>query len=120
MNPTYKEKENSSKQTPAVVFTEAHRNLVYEGQKWMKDTAGSCMIAAALIATVVFAAAITVPGGNNNESGLPIFSKDHAFVIFAISDAISLFTSTTSVLMLLFILTSRYAEEDFYYVLPRD
>ena len=53
-----------------------------------KDTVNSCTITAALIATVVFAAAITVPGGNQPESGYPMFYKSSAFTIFAISDAV--------------------------------
>lgn len=118
VTPTYKEMLNSAHETPAMVFTKEHKKLVIEGEKWMKETAQSCTIAAALIVTVVFAAAITVPGGSN-ENGLPVFHEERAFLIFAISDAISLFTSTTSLLMFLSILTSRYAESDFLLVLPR-
>ncbi|KAH6782671.1 hypothetical protein C2S51_007964 [Perilla frutescens var. frutescens] len=110
---------NKAGKTAAMIFTEEHIDLKVEGEKWMKDTANSCTIAAALIATVVFAAAITVPGGNESDSGNPIFSKESAFTIFAVSDAASLFTSTTSLLMFLSILTSRYAEEDFLYALPK-
>ncbi|KAH6799977.1 hypothetical protein C2S52_000441 [Perilla frutescens var. hirtella] len=110
---------NNARKTAAMIFTEEHRDLKVEGEKWMKDTANSFTIAAALIATVVFAAAITVPGGNESDSGYPIFSKESAFTIFAVSDAASLFTSTTSLLMFLSILTSRYAEEDFLYALPK-
>uniref|UniRef100_A0A5B6ZHY9 Putative alpha-latrocrustotoxin-Lt1a-like isoform X1 n=1 Tax=Davidia involucrata TaxID=16924 RepID=A0A5B6ZHY9_DAVIN len=119
VNPAYKEMLNSTGETPAMVFTKEHRNLMIEGEKWMKDTANSCTIAAALIATVVFAAAITVPGGNNGNNGLPIFSQKKAFKTFVVSDAISLFTSITSLLMFLSILTSRYAEGDFLRVLPK-
>ncbi|KAI8555832.1 hypothetical protein RHMOL_Rhmol05G0204500 [Rhododendron molle] len=72
-----------------MVFTREHKELVVEGQKWMKDTANPFSIAAALIVTVVFAAIITVPSGNNNDIGLPIFSKKTAFIAFAVSDAIS-------------------------------
>ncbi|XP_059634749.1 uncharacterized protein LOC132277054 isoform X2 [Cornus florida] len=117
--PPHKEVMNSKGKTPAMVFTEAHNELVKEGEKWMKETATSCTVAAALIATVVFAAAITVPGGNNSDSGIPIFSKEKGFIIFAISDAISLFSSLSSILMFLSILTSRYAEVDFLYALPK-
>ena len=53
----------------------------------MKDTVNSCTITATLIATVVFAAN-TVPGGNQSESGYPMFYKSSAFTIFAISDAV--------------------------------
>ncbi|KAF7148150.1 hypothetical protein RHSIM_Rhsim03G0044300 [Rhododendron simsii] len=84
---------------------------------WMKDTATSCTIVSALIATMVFAAAITVPGGNDGKNGIPLLSKRKAFVIFGIFDAMALFSSITSVLTFLVILTSRYAEEDFLYTL---
>nr|GLL45498.1 uncharacterized protein LOC109168169 [Ipomoea trifida] len=110
---------NLDGKSPSMVFTEEHKELKEAGEKWMKDTATSCTIAAALIVTVVFAAAITVPGGNNGENGLPIFSNNNAFTIFAISNAASLFTSATSLLVFLSILTSRFAEEDFLYALPK-
>nr|GMD92779.1 ankyrin repeat-containing protein NPR4-like [Ipomoea batatas] len=110
---------NNDGKTPSMVFTEEHKLLKEAGEKWMKDTANSCTIAAALIVTVVFAAAITVPGGNSGENGLPIFSNHNAFTIFAFSNAASLFTSTTSLLVFLSILTSRFAEEDFLYALPK-
>ncbi|THG14843.1 hypothetical protein TEA_019659 [Camellia sinensis var. sinensis] len=118
VRPCYKEMPNASGEIPSMIFTREHKNLVIEGEKWMKDTANSCTITAALIATIAFAAAITVPGGDNGTSGIPIFSNNKAFTIFATSDAISLFTSTASLLMFLSILTSRYAEGDFLYVLP--
>lgn len=101
-----------------MVFTEAHKELVKEGEKWMKDTASSCSLVAALIATVMFAVAITVPGGNINDNGHPIFLKDTAFIIFGISDVFSLFSSVAALLMFLSILTARYAEDDFLYALP--
>ncbi|KAK9287363.1 hypothetical protein L1049_015780 [Liquidambar formosana] len=115
----YKEHENFDHKTPAVLFTEEHKDLVKEGEQWMKDTANSWTIAAALIATIAFAAAITVPGGNNGDNGLPIFSNEAAFIIFAVSNALSLFSSTASLLMFLSILTARYAEADFLHALPK-
>ncbi|CAL5322201.1 unnamed protein product [Camellia sinensis] len=117
--PGDKEKRNTNGMTPAKVFTDTHQELVKEGERWMKDTATSCTIVASLIVTVVFAAAITVPGGNNNNNGHPYFSKHKAFLIFGIFDALALFSSITSVLMFLSILTARYAEEDFLYALPK-
>ncbi|KAF5956519.1 hypothetical protein HYC85_003744, partial [Camellia sinensis] len=117
--PHYKELSNNKNEFPSMVFTKEHKKLVEGGEKWMKDTAYSCTIAAALIATIAFAAVITVPGGINGTNGVPVFSKENAFIVFIISDAISLFTSTMSLLMFLSILTSRYAESDFLYVLPK-
>ncbi|KAL3634476.1 hypothetical protein CASFOL_021530 [Castilleja foliolosa] len=119
INPYFRKQLNNDGKTPEMVFTEEHVQLKADGEKWMKDTSNSCTIAAALITTVVFAAAITVPGGNQSDSGFPLLYGHAAFILFAVSDAISLFTSTTSLLMFLSILTSRYAEQDFLYALPK-
>ncbi|ESR44803.1 hypothetical protein CICLE_v10003303mg, partial [Citrus x clementina] len=110
--------ENSSNQTAREVFTEEHKELVKEGEKWMKETASSCSVVAALIITVVFAAAFTVPGGSDSK-GIPNILHEPSFMIFAISDILALFSSISSVLMFLGILTSRYAEDDFLLSLPR-
>ncbi|XP_047317118.1 ankyrin repeat-containing protein NPR4-like [Impatiens glandulifera] len=116
--PSFTKMKNSRGQTPQDLFTKEHQDLRREGEKWMKDTATSCMLVATLIATVVFAAAFTVPGGTDNDSGIPIFLKEKWFTTFAISDAVAMLTSTTSILMFLSILTSRYAEQDFLVSLP--
>ncbi|XP_044509147.1 ankyrin repeat-containing protein NPR4-like [Mangifera indica] len=118
VQPSYRETKNSEGRTPQMLFSEEHRRLVREGEKWMKDTASSCMVVSTLIATVMFAAAFTVPGGNDNVTGRPIFLHQRSFLVFAISDALALFCSATSILMFLSILTSRYAEEDFLHSLP--
>ncbi|CAN6684843.1 unnamed protein product [Malus baccata var. baccata] len=118
VQPLYKEMRNSDGKTPQVLFTEEHKDLLREGEKWMKGTASSCMLVATLIATVMFAVFSTVPGGNNNDTGIPIFLNSRAFMVFAISDALSLVSSATSILSFLSILTSRYAEEDFLHSLP--
>src|SRR5690606_1839919 len=89
------------------------------GEKWMKDISSSCSFVGALIFTIMFTAAFTLPGGNNQNTGFPMFLDKKLFKIFIISDAISLFSSTTSVLTFLGILTSRYAEDDFLISLPR-
>ncbi|THG13783.1 hypothetical protein TEA_028246 [Camellia sinensis var. sinensis] len=59
--PRSKVEWNDKGMTPASLFTATHKNLVKEGERWMKDTANACTIVAVLIATMVFAAAITVP-----------------------------------------------------------
>ncbi|PWA48205.1 ankyrin repeat-containing domain, PGG domain protein [Artemisia annua] len=110
--------KNLDDETPEMVFTREHKDLVIEGESWIKKTTESYTITAALIITIVFAAAITVPGGNNQESGIPLFTNNIAFTVFAISDAISLFTAVTSLLMFLSILTARFAEQDFLFKLP--
>ncbi|XP_034679628.1 uncharacterized protein LOC117909645 [Vitis riparia] len=115
----FSESENENKDKPKMVFIKEHEKLIKEGEKWMKGTAKCYALAAALIATVVFAAAITIPGGNHDDTGIPNFSKEKAFKVFAASDALSLFLSIASVLICLSILTARYAEDDFLFALPR-
>ncbi|BBG92909.1 Ankyrin repeat family protein [Prunus dulcis] len=89
-------RNKTEKITARELFTKNHKKLVKEGEESMKGTATSCTVVGALIVTIMFAAAFTVPGGNNQDT-----------------DSISLFSSTTSVMIFLGILTSRYAEDDF-------
>ncbi|XP_040992718.1 ankyrin repeat-containing protein ITN1-like [Juglans microcarpa x Juglans regia] len=118
VHPKVKEVGNNDDMTPRELFTKNHKDLMKEGEIWMKDTATSCTVVAALILTIMFAAAFTVPGGNN-DTGLPIFLNTKLFRLSIISDSLSLFSSASSVLMFLGILTSRYAEEDFFKSLPK-
>lgn len=118
VQPSYKEMRDTNGQTPRMLFTEEHKDLVKAGERWMKDTASSCMLVAALITTVVFAAIFTLPGGNKDD-GTPVFLQSKPFIVFTVTDAFALFSSVISILMFLSILTSRYAEEDFLETLPK-
>ncbi|KAK2656130.1 hypothetical protein Ddye_009182 [Dipteronia dyeriana] len=118
VQPKYKEMVNMQHKTPRALFSEKHKDLVEKGEKWMKETAESCTVVAALVATIMFSAAFTVPGGYDEYTGIPIFLKRNSFLVFIVSDAVSLFSSCTSMLMFLGILTSRYREEDFLKSLP--
>nr|XP_043622722.1 uncharacterized protein LOC122594311 [Erigeron canadensis]XP_043622723.1 uncharacterized protein LOC122594311 [Erigeron canadensis] len=117
--PSYRERKNEDGLTPHELFTNEHKDLVLKGEEWMKGTASQCMVVAALIATIVFAAAFTVPGGYHQDNGIPVFHSKATFIVFVVADAISLFSSTASILIFLAILTSRYAERDYYESLPR-
>ncbi|XP_031269044.1 ankyrin repeat-containing protein NPR4-like [Pistacia vera] len=119
VHPSLQEQRNESNKTPRQVFTESHKNLVREGERWMKDTGSSCIIASTLIITVVFAVAFTLPGGNTND-GIPTFLSKKSFKIFIIFDALALFSSSASLLMFLGIIASRYSEEDFLEYLPNN
>ncbi|XP_042964507.1 uncharacterized protein LOC122298704 [Carya illinoinensis] len=70
---SYVNKLNEKGETPRDIFVRNHEKLQKNGEQWMNNTANSCMLVATLIATVVFPAAFTVPGGNNQETGIPIF-----------------------------------------------
>ncbi|KAG6763597.1 hypothetical protein POTOM_031023 [Populus tomentosa] len=118
MNPTLKDYPNESTQTARELFTSDHKNLLVKGEQWMKEAATSCTVVGALIITIMFTVAFTVPGGNDQQTGYPVLKDKKSFTVFIVADAISLFSSSTSVLMFLGILTSRYAEEDFLKSLP--
>ncbi|WRX09432.1 protein of unknown function DUF3447 - like 4 [Theobroma cacao] len=117
VQPKYKEMINNHFKTPRALFTDHHRKLVEQGEQWTKKTAESCTVVTALIVTIMFSAVFTAPGGYD-EAGVPLYLHRSSFLIFIISDALSLFTSTTSLLMFLGILTSRYGEEDFLQSVP--
>ncbi|XP_018732782.2 uncharacterized protein LOC104455534 [Eucalyptus grandis] len=101
------------------VFVEQRQDLFKEAGQWMKNTSSTCSIVATIIITVSFSAALKVPGGNNGSTGIPIFLKKGSFTVFAIADALALFSSVPAALMFLAILTSHYTIEDFLHSLPR-
>ncbi|KAK7366999.1 hypothetical protein VNO80_09004 [Phaseolus coccineus] len=118
VHPKCKEEKNGDGKKPREIFSESHVEMLKAGEKWAKDTASSFTLVGTLIITIMFAAAFTVPGGNNQDTGVPIFFRDQIFTLFIIADAVSLFTSSTSVLLFIGILTSRYAQKDFLKTLP--
>ena len=103
--------------TPEEVFDKEHKDLLKVGEEAMRETANSCMLVATLISTVVFAAALTVPGASNNISSTPFFNKDQWFKTFILTNAVALFTSAASIVFSLSILTSSYAQTEFVYSL---
>ncbi|XP_057491895.1 uncharacterized protein LOC130777505 isoform X2 [Actinidia eriantha] len=118
VQPKCREELNEKNKTPSALFTDEHKELAKDGERWMKNTAASGMVVGTLIAAVMFTTAFTVPGGNNDTTGLPIFLKYNEFLVFVVSNALSMFCSSTSVLMFLGILTARYEEKDFFRSLP--
>ncbi|XP_028759276.1 ankyrin repeat-containing protein ITN1-like [Neltuma alba] len=118
LRPSFMEMKNSEGLTPRELFTKEHKKLLKEAESWMKGTAKSCMVVSTLIATGVFSAAFTIPGANNNDTGDPNYLKKLPFQIFAVSDASAFISSSTSILIFLSILISRYAEQDFLKSLP--
>jgi hypothetical protein len=109
---------NIAGKTADELFKEKHDKLLKEAQKWIKETSQSCSAVAVLVATVVFAAAYTVPGGNDN-TGRPIFLHSPFFLFFTVMDVVSLASSLTSVVMFLSILTSPFEQDNFLKSLPR-
>ena len=106
-------------QTAQELFEQSHAALLKEAQEWLKRTSEACSAVAVLIATVAFAAAYTVPGGSNQDTGVPILLHDPFFLVFTVMDVLSLASSLTSVVMFLSILTSPFELQDFRHSLPQ-
>ncbi|XP_048328506.1 uncharacterized protein LOC125422093 [Ziziphus jujuba] len=117
--PHYEMHRNNKGETAQEFFRRTHSKLLKEAQDWLKRTSESCSAVAVLIATVAFAAAYTVPGGSNQDTGVPILLHDPFFLVFTVMDVLSLASSLTSVVMFLSILTSPFQLQDFHYSLPR-
>eukprot|EP00258_Populus_trichocarpa_P021370 XP_024437389.1 uncharacterized protein LOC7485399 isoform X2 [Populus trichocarpa] len=109
---------NNDGRTARECFEIEHTEQLKKAQKWIKETSQSCSTIAALVATVVFAAAYTVPGGSD-ENGKPNFINSPYFLIFTVSDVVSLASSLTSLVVFLSLLTSPIELQDFHISLPR-
>ncbi|KAM5588815.1 hypothetical protein ABKV19_006997 [Rosa sericea] len=106
--------EENKKETPIEYFRRTHDPLLEKAQEWLKRTSESCSTVAGLMATVAF----TVPGGNDENSGTPLLLHSPFFLVFIITDALSLASSLTSLVMFLSILTSPFELQDFRHSLP--
>ncbi|XP_028755252.1 uncharacterized protein LOC114714659 [Neltuma alba] len=94
-----------------------HDQMLADAQQWIKDTSQSCSTVAVLVATVVFAAAYTIPGGT--EGGSALLSRAPVFIFFTIMDIVALAFSLASVVMFLSILNAPFELWDFHRSLPR-
>ncbi|KAH9650368.1 ANK REP REGION domain-containing protein [Citrus sinensis] len=83
-----------------------------------KDTRASHLVVAALIATVAFAAAFTIPGGYRSENGTAILRRNKAFQAFIVADSIAMVFSLSAVfthfLMSLIIEETKDFNEDLF------
>ncbi|KAL9384166.1 hypothetical protein Peur_024489 [Populus x canadensis] len=109
---------NDEEMTARECFEKKHTEQLKEAQKWIKETSQSCSTIAALVATVVFAAAYTVPGGSD-QNGKPNFINSPYFLLFTVSDVVSLASSLTSLVVFLSLLTSPFELQEFHISLPR-
>ncbi|KVI09398.1 Ankyrin repeat-containing protein, partial [Cynara cardunculus var. scolymus] len=104
---------NNDGVTAEQLFIKNNVQLRIDAKEWMKSTVENCSIVAVLISTVAFAAAYTVPGGPNQQTGYPLLKNKPFFIVFALADALSLTFSLTSVIIFLSILTSSFRLTDF-------
>ncbi|ESW13526.1 hypothetical protein PHAVU_008G204200 [Phaseolus vulgaris] len=100
----FRSSRNKEGKRPVDVFYDEHNQLSKDIKETAKGIADSGMIVATLVATVAFAAALTVPGDKNNTW----------FIVFIFTNAVALFTSSASILSFLSNFTSsRFAQSEF-------
>ncbi|KAJ0771628.1 putative PGG domain, ankyrin repeat-containing domain superfamily [Helianthus annuus] len=87
--PAYRERKNKYDLTPYELFTKEHKDLVDQGEKWLKDMANHYMVIDCLITAMVFAATYTFPGGyrqtEDKYNGFPVFLSKPSFFGFCFS-----------------------------------
>ncbi|THG04038.1 hypothetical protein TEA_007954 [Camellia sinensis var. sinensis] len=108
---------NHDGKTPMMVFDEDHRRMIQSEEQWIVSLASACTVSTTIIGTIAFSAAIQVPGGND-DGGHPHLKKEITFKLFAISNAVALYSAIATFLIFLSIFTTRYATIDFLYSLP--
>lgn len=118
IRPHFHKHTNKDGETAEELLALNKEPLREKSQEWLKRTAGNCSIVAVLIATVAFAAAYTVPGGSKEADGSPVLLNQPFFVLFTITDVLSLTFCLTSVIFLS-ILTSSFHLRDFKQSLPQ-
>ncbi|RWR75643.1 Ankyrin repeat-containing domain-containing protein [Cinnamomum micranthum f. kanehirae] len=109
---------NGEGKTSMEVFEETHEGIIKDGVQWLNSTSQSCSVIAALIASVAYASAATVPGGDNQNNGIPILKGDPSFDTFINASLVALCFSVTSLTMFLSILTANSTIHDFLHNLP--
>ncbi|KAL9411091.1 hypothetical protein AB3S75_044803 [Citrus x aurantiifolia] len=94
-----KEIQKLSKDVGRGQYSKGVRRAVkkYVTKENYKDTRASHLVVAALIATVAFAAAFTVPGGYRSENGTAILRRNKAFQLFMVADSIAMAFSLSAV-----------------------
>ena len=101
--PAFKEMKNGNGEKPYVLFARTHEELRTKAEKWMMETSEYSMVVATLISFIMFTA--------KKADGLK--DSPNLVRVFSVSCAIALFCSSTSLVMFLSILTSRYSYNDF-------
>ncbi|TKY57104.1 Ankyrin repeat-containing protein [Spatholobus suberectus] len=102
--PELRTMRNNQGKIPIDVFYDEHKKLSEEIKASAKGIAESGMLVATLVATVAFAAALTVPGDKTNVW----------FIVFILTNAVALFASSASILSFLSNFTSsRFADSKF-------
>ncbi|XP_056694762.1 protein ACCELERATED CELL DEATH 6 isoform X2 [Spinacia oleracea] len=110
---------NDQMMTADELFAKNNESHRIEAKDWLKRTAEHNTVVIILIATVAFAAAYTIPGGPNQDTGYPLLIGLPFFLVFTVTDVLSLGFALTAIVVFLAILTSSYQLKDFRRSLPQ-
>ncbi|KAL9228414.1 hypothetical protein vseg_004000 [Gypsophila vaccaria] len=88
-----------------------HRSFYGVPTTKIESYANTIGVTAALLATITFTAAFTVPGGLNPASGAPLLLQNTAFQMFMVSDVIAMCSSVMVLFCLLWIMTTSHKRE---------
>ena len=104
---------NNDNKTAEELLATTNEQLYQDAKEWLMRTTENCTILSVFIATVAFAAVYTIPGGHKQDTGIPILHSKPFFLVFTLTDVISLTLALTSVGTFLTILTSSFPLQDF-------
>ncbi|CAN1785580.1 hypothetical protein LINPERHAP1_LOCUS16924 [Linum perenne] len=123
VHPRLREAQNQKGQTPREIFTEEHKKLVEDSEKWLEDMAKQCTTISALLISAFSAAVFTSPLSNfdKDEDKTPKnFWIQLAIIIFTFSNSVAFYLSCLSLLMFVTAMVWHYSVlDDFLGVLPR-
>ncbi|XP_028074020.1 ankyrin repeat-containing protein At5g02620-like isoform X5 [Camellia sinensis] len=114
---------NIEGKTPKELFEEEHEDMINKAEKVVKDINSCLMLVSTLIGTVNYAALFTVPGGFDQDKGLPIFftkakNGREDLQLFMVYVGGSLVASLLGLGTQLSIQVSRFNSNDFHISLP--
>lgn len=110
--------KNKEGQTARELFVKRHKSLLEESRTWVRNVSDSCMLISTLIFTVVFGSAFAVPGGYNQDTGIPILMGKRWFTCFIIFEALAMASSAFSILCFLRIIMMSMREIQFARIVP--
>ncbi|KAL7215959.1 hypothetical protein ACSBR1_027998 [Camellia fascicularis] len=110
---------NIEGKTPKELFEKEHEGMINKAEKVVKDINSCLMLVSTLIGTVNYAALFTIPGGFDQDKGLPIFftkakNGREDLQLFMVYVGGSLVASLLGLGTQLSIQVSRFNSNDFY------
>lgn len=112
--------KNSKGVTAKELFETNHLHIRKEAEDAIRNLANSALILATLLCTVNFAAIFTIPGGFDQETGLPVYLQrlklELEMLIFYLAAA--LISSVVTMGTLLSFILCKFHSDDFYISLP--